>query len=68
MHAGKLSYTDNIDLNFGVKQLLVKTRLPYENESVIRMLTGHCKITTLMKHLMDDLEVVEFQQSKNSRN
>lgn len=53
--------TDNIDLSLGVKQLLVKTRLPRENESVIGMLIGHCKITKLMKHLTYDLEAVELE-------
>lgn len=34
----------------------------------MRMLSGHCKSTTLLEQLMDDLEVNEFEQFKNSRN
>lgn len=59
MLTGVLPYADHLNL---------KTHFSFEKETVTGMLKGHHKITKLMEQLMNNLEVVEMELFKNSRN
>lgn len=63
-----MPYSEDLNLSFGVNYLLVETHFTFEKEAAMGRLNWQRKISKFIKQLMNNLELVEMELFKNSRN